>query len=178
MYSFNSNSVFTGDLLLWAVGADMSLCGFCGCGPACGDQLHLSAPEADVADGQYRQEHGVPCEQHDQPGHVRGVPHQHAGMDDTLVGAEPWSYSPFQLHGGQRGSGHHDPHEHCFVLPVAPYWLPQVQPWKRDQERQGHVMVQESTLFCIWTTLTSPRASCSTPCRCRHLCNFRWNSSE
>lgn len=56
---------FIGNHLFWAVSADMSLCGICGCGPACGDQLYLPAPEADVENGLYCQEHSVSCEQYD-----------------------------------------------------------------------------------------------------------------
>lgn len=53
-----------------------------------GNQLRVPPPQTDPAHVQHVQGNHVPRQQHGQPGHVRGVPHQHAGLDDPLAGAE------------------------------------------------------------------------------------------
>lgn len=85
-------------------------------GTSGGDQLCLPPPQANAAHGQHRQGHAVPSQQHGQLGHIRGVSHQHAGLDDPLAGAQQGQFAAPGLHAGQRGFGHHDSHEHCPLL--------------------------------------------------------------
>lgn len=108
-------------------------------GPAGGDKLCVPPPQGDAAHVQHRQRHAVPGQQHHQPGHVRGVPHQHAGLDDPLAGAQQGQGAPRGLHTGQRGHGHHDGHEHCPVLPATQERLSEEVQDQGDQERQGDV---------------------------------------
>ncbi|CAG11393.1 unnamed protein product [Tetraodon nigroviridis] len=103
-------------------------------GAAGGDQLRVPPPPADPAHVQHRQGHALPRQQHGQPGHVRGVPHQHAGLDDPLAGAQPGQGATGGLHAGQRGPGHHDPHEHRPVLPAPPERLLEE---RRPGEQEG-----------------------------------------
>lgn len=88
-------------------------------GPVGGDKLCVPPPQANSAHGQHRQRHAVPGQQHDQPGHVCGVPHQHAGLDDPLAGAQQGQGAVGGVHTGQRWTGHHDRHEHRVVLSPA-----------------------------------------------------------
>lgn len=110
----------------------------CRGGAAGGVELRVPPPQADATYGQHRQRHAVPCQQHDQPGHVRGVQDQHAGLDDPLAGAEQGQGAAAGLHAGQCGHGHHDCHEHRPVLSPAPERLFEEQ-HTRDQEREGDV---------------------------------------
>lgn len=109
------------------LGAELSVRGLRCRGAAGGDQFHLSAPQASATHGQPGQKYILPRQQHDQLGHVRGVPHQHFGLDDPLAGAEPRARPPGQLHHRQRWFGHHDPHEHCAVLPADAKRLYEIQ---------------------------------------------------
>lgn len=107
-----------------------------------GDKLSVPPHQADPAHGQHGREHAVPRQQHDQPWHVRGVPYQHAGLDDPVAGAQQGQCAPPGLHAGQRGHGHHDGHEHRPLLPPAQERLlkeqhPGSQERKGDVERRG-----------------------------------------
>lgn len=115
----SSPPVRVGHHLLRPLRGVVSLRGILGGGLAGGDQLGVPPPPADPAHGQYGGEHALPRQQHHQPGHVRGFPHQHAGLDDPLAGAQQGQDSPAGLHAGQRGHGHHDRHEHHPLLPAA-----------------------------------------------------------
>lgn len=103
-----------------------------------GDKLCVPPPQANAAYGQHCQRHVVPGQQHDQPGHVRGVPHQHAGLDDPLAGAQQGQGATPGLHAGQRGDGHHDGHEHCPLLSSTQERLFEEQ-HSGDQERERDV---------------------------------------
>lgn len=108
-------------------------------GAAGGAQLGVPPPAAAAAHGQHGQGHAVPRQQHHQPGHVRGVPDQHAGLDDPLAGAQQGQGAAAGLHAGQREHGHHDRHEHRPVLPSAQERLPEEQHHAGGQEGEGDV---------------------------------------
>ena len=127
-----------GDHVLRHLGAVLPLRGLRRGGPPGGDQLGVPAPAADAAHGSAGVGHPLPGQQHRQPGHLRGVPHQHAGLDDALAGAEPGQRAPGLLHGGQRGHGHHDRHEHRALLSPAAQRLPEEQR-SGGQEGEGDV---------------------------------------
>ncbi len=129
--------LFAGDHLFRDLGVDLSICGFCSGGSVGGDQFSLSASETSAPHGQPGQKYILSHQQHDKPGHLCSVSHQHSGLDDPLAGAESWPHPPDQLHHRQRGSGHHDRHEHCVVLPPDEKWLHEVQPWTGGEEREG-----------------------------------------
>lgn len=112
--------VSAGGHLLRPVGAVQPLHRLLGGGAAGGAQLGFPPPQAAAAHGQHGQRHDVPRQQHHQPGHVRGVQDQHAGLDDPLAGAQQGQGAAAGLHAGQRGHGHHDRHEHRPLLPAAP----------------------------------------------------------
>lgn len=144
--------LFIGDLLFWPLCGVVSLRGICRGGPVGRDQLGVPPPAADHAHVQHCHRDVVPGEQHDQPGHVRGVPHQHAGLDDPLAGAQQGQGATAGLHSGQRGHGHHDRHEYCAVLSAAQERLFEEQ-HSGDEERQGDVKetIHTHTLCCTWT---------------------------
>lgn len=126
----------SGDHLFRDLCADLSLCGFCCGGATGGDQLSLPALEASAPHGQPGQGHILPSQQHDQPGHVCGVSHQHSGLDDPLAGAEPRPHPSAQLHRRQCRSGHHDRHEHRALLPPHEERLHEGQPREGTEERE------------------------------------------
>lgn len=113
----------------------------CG-GSAGGDKLRFPPPPAAAANGQHRGRYAVPCEQHNQSGHIRGVPHQHAGLDDPLAGAEQGEGAPVGLHPGQCGHGHHDRHEYRALLSTAEERLFEEQ-HQGNQEGEGDVRKYE-----------------------------------
>ncbi|XP_027327932.2 TLC domain-containing protein 2 isoform X1 [Anas platyrhynchos] len=108
-----------GDCLLWYRGAAPSVHGLRLRGLAGGDQLHLPPPAADPAHGRPGAHHLLPPHQHRQPGHLRGVSHHHAGLDDALAAPQPAASAPGSLHCGRGGHGNHDAHEHHPLLPPA-----------------------------------------------------------
>lgn len=131
-----------GDHLFRPLCAVLPLRGLCRGGPVGGDKLGVPPPQANAAYGQHRQRHAVPGQQHNQPGHIRGVPHQHAGLDDPLAGAQQGQGAPPGLHAGQRGYGHHDGHEYCPVLSATQERLFEEQ-YPGDQEGEGDVERRE-----------------------------------
>lgn len=158
---FFSLSPSVGDHLFRPLRAVLPLCGLCRGGPVGGDKLCVPPPQADAAHGQHRQRHTVPGQQHDQPGHIRGVPHQHAGLDDPLARAQQGQGAPPGLHAGQRGYGHHDGHEYRPVLSATQERLfeeqhPRDQERERDVERRGRgytrrIFTYKHTHYCILT---------------------------
>lgn len=134
-----------GGHLLRPVSADQPLHRLRGGGTAGGAQLGVPPPQAAAAHGQHGQGHDVPCQQHDQPGHVRGVQDQHAGLDDPLAGAQQGQGATSGLHAGQRRHGHHDRHEHRPLLPAAQERLPQEQ-HSGGQEGEGDVETRQTVL--------------------------------
>ncbi|XP_066835793.1 TLC domain-containing protein 2 isoform X1 [Anser cygnoides] len=108
-----------GDCLLWYRGAAPSIHGLCLRGLTGGDQLHLPPPAADPAHGRPGAHHLLPPQQHRQPGHLRGVSHHHAGLDDALAAPQPAARAPGNVHCGHSGHGNHDAHEHHPLLPPA-----------------------------------------------------------
>ncbi|XP_078278224.1 TLC domain-containing protein 2 isoform X1 [Rhinoraja longicauda] len=138
-YSTSSHclvSVSIGDHLFRHVRVPLPLRGLRRGGPAGGGQLHLPPPEADASDGQHAPSHRLHPQQHRQPGHLRGLPHQHAGLDDPLAGAEPRQRPARHLQHRQRRHGHHDPDEHRALLPTAQERLPQIQQGREEGERE------------------------------------------
>lgn len=127
-----------GDHLFWPLRAVLPLHRLLRGGAAGGNQLGVPPPQANPAHVQHRQGHPLPHQQHGQPGHVRGVPHQHAGLDDPLAGAQQGQGAAGGLHAGQRGPGHHDRHEHRPVLPSPQERLPEERR-PGEQEREGDV---------------------------------------
>lgn len=111
-----------------------------------GAKLGLPPPPAAAAHGQHGQGHAVSCQQHHQPGHVRGVQDQHAGLDDPLAGAQQGQGAAAGLHARQRGHGHHDCHEHRALLPSAQERLPEEQ-HTGGQEGEGDVEAPQA-VFC------------------------------
>lgn len=131
-----------GDHLLRPLCAVLPLCGLCCGGAAGGDQLGVPPPQAAPAYGQHCHWYTVPGQQHDQPGDVRGVPHQHPGLDDPLAGAQQGQGAPPSLHAGQRGYGHHDGHEHRPLLSAGQERLFEEQ-HPGDQERERDVKARK-----------------------------------
>lgn len=107
-------------------------------GTAGGDKLRVPPSQANAAHGQHRQGHAVPSQQHGQLGHIRGVSHQHTGLDDPLAGAQQGQFAAPGLHAGQRGFGHHDGHEHCPLLSSTQERLFEEQ-HSGEQERERDV---------------------------------------
>lgn len=134
-----------GGHLLRPVGADQPLHRLCGGGAAGGAQLGVPPPQAAAAHGQHGQGHDVPRQQHHQPGHVRGVQDQHAGLDDPLAGAQQGQCAAASIHAGQRGHGHHDRHEHRPLLPAAQERLLEEQ-HSGGQEGEGDVETRQTVL--------------------------------
>lgn len=145
-----------GDHLLWPRCGVMPLRGLCRSGLVGGDKLCVPPSQADPAHGQHGHSHTVSRQQHDQPGHVRGVPYQHAGMDDPVAGAQQGQGAPPGLHARQCGHGHHDCHEHRPLLPAAQERLlkeqyPGSQERERDIERKEEkhsILKQKLTRYC------------------------------
>lgn len=140
-------------------------------GPVGGDKLCVPPPQANAAYGQHRQRHVVQSQQHDQPGHIRGVPHQHAGLDDPLAGAQQGQRATCGLHAGQCGFSHHDRHEHCPVLSSSQEWLLEEQ-HSGDQEREGDVKSRLMPKQIPWRVKGSFNSDYSTSLKLRMLWKF------
>lgn len=116
-------------------------------GPVGGAQLCVPSLQTDPAHGQHGGEYASPRQQHDQPRHVRGLPDQHAGLDDPLAGAQQGQRASPGVHAGQRGNGHHDGHEHHPLLSAAQERLFKEQ-HEGGQEGEGDVELLVHTL-CV-----------------------------
>lgn len=119
----------------------MSLCGICSGGSVGGDKLCVPPPQTDPAYVQHCHRNAVPSQQHDEPGHICGVPHQHAGLDDPLAGAQQGQCAAPGIHTGQCGYGYHDSHEYCPLLSAAQERLFEEQQ-SGEQEGEGDVKEQ------------------------------------
>lgn len=138
-------------------------------GPAGGDQLCVPPLQADASHGQHGRQHASPHQQHDQPGHLRGFPDQHAGLDDPLAGTQQGQRAPPGVHAGQRGNGHHDGHEHYPLLPAAQERLSKEQHAGR-QEGEGEGDVVLWTLLVCTQWLRRDTRVCVSMEGCVHLC--------
>lgn len=155
LFLFFLCSSSAGDHLFRLLRAHLPLRGLLRGGPDGGDKLCVPPPQANAAYGRQRHEHAVPRQQHHQPGHVRGVPHQHAGLDDPLAGAQQGQRAAHGLHSGQRRHGRHDGHEYRAVLSATQERLfeeqhPGEQEGEGYVEKRGRIMINTQT-HCMLT---------------------------
>lgn len=120
-------------------------------GPAGGAQLRVPPPQTDPAHGQHGREYASPRQQHDQLGHVRGFPDQHACLDDPLAGAQQGQRASPGVHAGQRGNGHHDRHEHHPLLSAAQERLFEEQ---HEGGQEGEGDVEPLLVYSLWLRRT------------------------